>query len=151
MKKTGFVAALILSLFISINNLQAQDYKTAVGIRISSQDAAVNNSISLKQFLSNDIAIEGLLSFGDPVTLGILILKHKPLGIGGINWFYGGGAYFGFSGVRKTGLQGDIGLDYKASTLPLNLSIDWKPEINLKDDFSFEPAAVALSARFVLK
>jgi hypothetical protein len=63
---------------------------------------------------------------------------------------YGGGAYVGFSGVRNVGAQGILGLDYKFATIPLNLSVDWKPELNFVQDFSFEPAAVGLSARFTL-
>ena len=151
MKKIGIISALVFAGIAFCPSIEAQDYKTALGIRISSQDAAVNHSIILKQFFSNSIAIEGLLSFGDPVTLGILIEKHKPVGINSLNWFWGGGAYFGFSGERTAGIQGVLGIDYKVPLIPFNLSIDWKPEINIAKDLSFEPAAVALSARFVLK
>jgi hypothetical protein len=48
-------------------------------------------------------------------------------------------------------LQGIVGLDYKLATIPFNLSIDWKPELTLTREFSFEPAALGLSARFTLK
>jgi len=46
------------------------------------------------------------------------------------------------------GLQGVVGLDYKFSGLPINLSLDWKPELNMIDNINFEPAALALSIRF---
>lgn len=150
MKKTGFILVIISSLFITITS-QAQDYKTGVGIRISSQDAAVNNSITLKYFLSEAYAVEGMLSFGDPVSLGALLQRHTPILANGLKWFWGAGAYVGFAGLRTFGLHGALGMDYKVPTLPLNLSIDWKPEINMIKEFSFEPAAVGLSARFVLK
>jgi hypothetical protein len=32
--------------------------------------------------------------------------------------------------------------------LPLNLSLDWKPELNIIDNINFEPAAVGFSIRF---
>lgn len=139
--------------------LAAQDYKTALGIRLSSSQAIVNNSISIKHFLNEKTAIEGLLSFGDPLALGALVEVHKPMGESGVRWFYGGGAYLGFVktfNVDKNrtetdanfGAQGVLGLDYKFANIPLNLSLDWKPELNLVTDINFEPAAVGFTARF---
>ena len=128
---------------------QAQDYKTGLGIRFSSNHAAINNSISIKHFVSGSTAIEGLISFGDPFAIGALIELHNGIGdVPGMAWYYGGGAYVGFSGGRNVGAQGVLGLDYKFANLPLNLSIDWKPELNIIRQLSFEPAAVGLSARF---
>ena len=142
----------LLTAFItwaSMAMVQAQDYKTGVGIRFSSNDAAINNSISVKHFISGSTAIEGLISFGDPFAIGALVELHNSIGdVPGLAWFYGGGAYVGFSGRRNVGAQGVLGLDYKFESLPINLSLDWKPELNIVRQFSFEPAAVGLSARF---
>jgi hypothetical protein len=149
MKKIGFISAFLFAVLWSVN-VNAQSYKTAAGIRISSQQAAVNNSVTLKHFFSESVAIEGLLSFGDPVAIGALVEKHQALGANGLMWFWGAGAYFAFAGPRNAGLQGVAGLDYRIPNLPINLSVDWKPELNLAKQFSFEPAAVAVSARFVL-
>ena len=151
MKKIGIISALVFGIILFSNSANAQDYKTALGIRISSQDAAVNHSITVKQFFSESIALEGLLSFGDPVAIGLLIEKHKPIDINALNYFYGGGAYFAFAGDRTAGLQGVLGIDYRIPNVPFNLSIDWKPELNIAKKLSFEPAAVALSARFVFR
>lgn len=148
MKKTGFISALLLLLLAYSNNTKAQDYKTALGIRLSSNDAIVNNSITLKYFFSNSVAVEGLLSFGDPVALGLLLEKHKPTGLGGLTWFYGAGAYIGFASPRNFGAQGVLGLDYKLPSIPLNLSVDWKPELNIVKETAFEPSAVGASIRF---
>ena len=41
----------IAAIFISATQLKAQDYKTALGIRLSSRGPAVNNSLSFKHFL----------------------------------------------------------------------------------------------------
>jgi hypothetical protein len=54
----------------------------------------------------------------------------------------------GFRSDRKFGAQGVVGLDFLFPALPVNLSVDWKPELNLTKEFSFEPSAVSLSARF---
>lgn len=119
------------------------------GIRISSKDAVINHSITYKHFFKPDLAVEGLFSFSDPAALGILIEKHKPFGSNGLTWFWGAGAYAGFGGGRNFGAQGAIGLDLLFPSLPVDLSIDWKPELNFTKIFSFEPSAVGFSARFV--
>jgi len=128
----------------------AQDYKVAIGIRFSSKVALINNSVSLKYFFSEKTAVEGLISFGHPFALGLLIEQHKPI-LSNFNYFYGGGFYAGFSGMRRMGLQGVIGLDYKLPAVPLNFAIDWKPELTLAKEFSFEPQALGVTARFTLK
>lgn len=149
-----FPAALFLT-----HSLSAQQYKTGLGVRLSSSPAMVNNSISLKHFLSETSAIEALFSFGDPLSLGALYEIHKPFSTTGIQWFYGAGGYIGFvkeydpvKNEHETdvnfGAQGVLGLDYKFVNLPLNLSLDWKPELNIVSDINFEPAAIGLTARF---
>jgi hypothetical protein len=150
---------LLISGFCFATTLSAQDYKTALGVRLSSSPAMVNNSISLKHFLNERTAVEALFSFGDPLALGALVEVHTPLGTSGIQWFYGGGGYLAFvktfnpnKNKNETdanfGAQGVIGLDYKFANLPLNLSLDWKPELNIVSDINFEPAAIGFTARF---
>jgi hypothetical protein len=154
MKKGSSSVALVISFFIA-TSVSAQEApvpaekKHALGIRISSQDAVVNHSISYKYFFNSTTAVEGLFSFSDPVAIGILLEKHKPFGPTGLSWFAGAGAYVGFGGGRNFGAQGVVGLDFIAPTLPINFSVDWKPELNITKQFSFEPAAVGFSARFV--
>lgn len=147
MKKTGFI--LLLTVMMGLCSY-AQDYKTALGVRLSSSDAALNTGISFKHFFGNN-ALEALVTFGDPFAIGALLEKHKPTGPVGLSWFYGGGAYAGFGDKRNLGAQGVIGLDYKFQDVPINVSLDWKPELNIVQQVSFEPAAVGLSVRFVFK
>jgi hypothetical protein len=158
MKK--IIVAIVLFAGIGLfNTLSAQDYKTALGVRLSSSTAMVNNSVSIKHFINEKVAIEGLLSFGDPLAIGALVEIHKPLAASGLTWFYGGGGYIGFvktlnTTTQKTntdtniGAQGVIGLDYKFNNVPLNISLDWKPELNIITDINFEPAAIGFTARF---
>lgn len=150
---------LVLSGLFFASSASAQDYKTALGVRLSSAQPIVSNSITLKHFLNERTAVEALFSFGDPLALGALVEIHKPLGAQGIRWFYGGGGYLGFvkefdptKNREETnvnfGAQGVLGLDYKFVNLPLNLSLDWKPELNIVSDINFEPAAIGFTARF---
>ena len=150
MKKTGIILLLVLASVAYTNSIQAQNYKTALGIRFSSHDATINNSLSLKYFVNSSTAVEALFSFSDPVAIGALLEKHNALsGSGqGLTWFYGAGLFVGFGGTRNFGPQGIVGLDYKFTNIPLNLSLDWKPELSIVKDFSFEPAAIGASVRF---
>jgi hypothetical protein len=158
MKKMLFVLLFGGSL-ISFSQLNAQDYKTALGVRLSSAGAQVNNSITLKQFITDKTAIEAMFSFGDPIALGALVEFHKPLSAEGLRYFYGAGGYISFvktfdpvNQKNQTdpnfGAQGIIGLDYKFPNIPLNLSLDWKPELNIVNDINFEPSAIGFTARF---
>ena len=156
MKKILFAIFAMAAIY---STASAQDYKTALGVRLSSSAAMVNNSISFKQFISENNAIEAYFSFGEPLALGAMLEFHKPLAASGLRYFYGAGGYIGFVKVvnvntQKTntepnfGAQGVIGLDYKFPNVPLNLSLDWKPELNIVSDINFEPAAIGFTARF---
>ena len=158
MKKIFFALLFSASLFVA-KSVSAQEYKTALGVRLSSSAAMVNNSVSLKHFLTERSAIEALFSFGDPLSLGALYEVHKPFSAAGIQWYYGGGGYIGFVkefNVNKNrnetntnfGAMGVLGLDYKFTNIPLNLSLDWKPELNIVSDINFEPSAIGFTARF---
>jgi len=147
MKKILFVSILIAGLGFA-NSSFSQSYRSALGVRLSSSAPVVNNSISFKYFLTNATALEGLFSFSDPVAIGLLFEIHRPFSTEGLQWFYGGGGYIGFSGNTNFGAMGVVGLDYKFTNIPLNLSIDWKPELNLVSDINFEPAAIGFTARF---
>src|SRR6476620_813735 len=97
----------------------ADERKQQVGIRISSQDAVVNNSITYKYFFNLTTAVEGLFSFSDPIAIGALIEKHIPCGSAVLSWFWGAGAYVGFGGGRNFGAQGVVGLDFLFPSLPI--------------------------------
>jgi hypothetical protein len=147
MKKLLIAAILVTGLGF-MTTARAQDYKMGLGVRLSSAQAVVNNSVSFKYFLNEKAAVEGLLCFSDPVAFGALFELHNPTGTPGLKWYYGGGGYVGFGGNTNLGAQGVVGLDYKFTNVPLNLSLDWKPELNIISDINFEPAAIGFTARF---
>jgi hypothetical protein len=153
MKKSLLFA--IAAILISASQLKAQDYKTALGLRLSSRGPAVNNSLSFKHFINPKLAVEGLFTFDRKAAIGALFEIHNDIpSTDGLKWFYGAGAYLGFDSDKThtdralMGAQGIVGLDYKFANLPLNLSLDWKPELNIIDNINFEPAAVGFTIRF---
>lgn len=134
----------------SIDQDLNQEYKFAVGIRLSNASPSISNSLSVKYFLNESDALEGLMSFGGRFGIGVLYQKHKPLAnMQGLRWFYGAGAYVGFQGGDTyLGPTGAIGLDYKFPDVPLNLSIDWKPELDIIPKVNLIPDAFGFTARF---
>ena len=130
----------------------AQGYKVAVGVRLSNSSPTLANGISAKTFLNDTDAAEAIISFGARFGFGLLYEKHKPLPVPGLSWLYGGGLYLGFEN-RQTyfGPTGIIALDYKFTDVPINLTLDYKPELDLTPSARFIPDAFALSIRFTIK
>lgn len=127
---------------------QAQGYKTALGVRLGSTVPAIKNGVTLKHFIGNN-AVEAILSFGDGAALCGLYEIHKSLALENLHWFIGGGGYAGLSSNTKNiGAAGIIGMDYKFPVLPLNITLDWKPELNLVSKIGFESSGIGFSARF---
>jgi len=148
---------IILSLLIAgalmfSTSVKAQDYRFAMGVRLSNSSPTLNNSISGKYFITDKSAVEGLVSFGSRFGMGALLEIHKPLSVEGLRWYYGAGAFVGFeSGDTYLGPTGAIGLDYKFKSAPINLSLDWKPELDIIPDINFVPDAFGLTVRFTFK
>lgn len=154
--KYVFLLAITLTGFVF--NASAQSdvtgpaYRLGLGVRLSNSTPTLNNSITGKYFVTDRSAVEGIISFGSRFGLGALLEIHKPTNIEGLRWFYGAGAYVGFeNGDTYLGPTGILGIDYKFTSVPINLSLDWKPELDIIPDINFVPDAFALSVRFTLK
>jgi hypothetical protein len=148
MKK--LLVLLVMAVTFSLTT-KAQDesgYKNAIGIRLGSNVPAIKNGITYKHFIGSN-AVEGILSFGDGVGLCGLYEIHKPLATENLQWLIGFGGYVGFaSSTTYVGAAGIIGLDYKFPQVPLNLTLDWKPELNIVSKVGFEASGIGFSARF---
>lgn len=158
--KSKIISALFVLFLFSVNS-QAQDYKTAVGLRLG-----YPLSVSYKTFLSDRGAFEGvagLRSFSGYswINIGAYYQHHTEIpSVEGLKWYYGGGAnlYFwsydaGFAGGSSTsiGISGVLGLDYKFADAPINVSVDWIPTFFINGFGSgFGGGYGALAARYVL-
>src|ERR1700760_1746953 len=147
--RTITIGILLLIVSSCINHLSAQDYKLAMGIRFSSASPTLSNSISVKYFLDETNAVEGLISFGTRFGIGGLYERHQLIGgTPAFTWFYGIGGYARWqNGKSYLGPTGAIGLDYKFANAPLNLSLDWKPELDIIPAINFVPDAFGITAR----
>jgi hypothetical protein len=166
MKKFLFLIILVSAVCLS-QSLKAQDYKSAVGLRLG-----YPLSVSYKTFLSESNALElyaGYRGYGvsgfrwSLINVGALYQIHKPLsGVDGLQWYFGGGAgvqlynYGDFdaegSGSFGIGLSGNLGLDYKFPNSPINVSADWIPTIFIGSGYlgGFGGGYGALAVRYTL-
>jgi len=148
--RTIALCILLLATSSCINRLLAQDYKLAMGVRFSSASPTLSNSFSVKYFMDETNAIEGLISFGTRFGIGGLYERHQLIGgTPAFTWFWGLGGYVGWQNNNTyLGPTGAIGLDYKFANAPLNLSIDWKPELDILPNINFVPDAFGITARY---
>lgn len=151
---------LMVALFCTVQSLSAQDYKSAIGLRLG-----YPISVSYKTFISEPGAIEayagyrGFLGYSY-FLVGGMYQHHFPIGsVPGLKWYVGGGAsalFYSFDtvvgdGNFGIGINGAIGLDYKFENIPLNLSVDWLPTVYISGYIGgFGASAGALCARYTL-
>ena len=147
MKKNILFSCLITVISFSAG---AQSYKKAFGIRLGPNSAAITAGFTGKYFLNEKAAVEGIIGINDGLGVCGLYELHFPINaVNNLYWFAGGGGYVAFrSNTTFIGGAGIIGLDYKFDELPLNISLDWKPELNLISKVAFESSGIGLSARF---
>jgi len=160
MKKTLLFLSIITIFSIP---LKAQEYKTAVGIRLGPSSPAISGGFTIKHFLDEKHAVEGIVGINGGIGVCALYEWHLPIAtVEHLQWFAGAGGYAAYrnntvfvpegtgykSNTSYVGAAGIIGADYKFPDIPLNISIDWKPELNIIENVGFEASGVGFSARF---
>ena len=140
MRKVFFLSAALV--FLVCMNAAAQkgssgqSYTTALGVKF------YPGSISLKHFISDKNAVEGLLYLWDRgfrVT-GLYEIHSDISSVDGLKWYVGPGAHVGFyntkfGGGTSIGVDGVLGLDYKFDEVPINLSLDWQPSFEFGNNY----------------
>jgi hypothetical protein len=134
----------------------AQEYKTGIGLR-----GGPYTGLTLKHFLSEKAAIEGLLQTrwsGFEVTALYELHNYKAFDVDRLNWYYGFGAHIGSYDAKYVpwgstgsviGIDGILGIEYNFSEAPINIGLDWKPSFNIVGDTNFRPDGGALSIRYI--
>jgi hypothetical protein len=136
-------------LLLVIGLSASAQYRHQAGVRLGSADQVVSTGFTYRYHFNNGKAVEAILNLRDPIALGALYEVFKPINaVPNLQWFYGGGAYVGFSGFDNFGITGIAGVDYQFNEVPINLTIDWKPELNLIEGVQFRASTVAVSVRF---
>jgi hypothetical protein len=151
----------ILLAFIFPLSFSAQAPVNAIGLR-----GGWGTGVTFQHHLSDDRVVEILLnSRWRGYSLTGLYEVHKPLSdIEGVRWYYGVGAHIGFwsyyedgpkwhndewQGKRSIiGADGILGIEYFFDEIPFQVSLDWKPAINLIGYSGFWGDEGALSIRY---
>lgn len=138
----------------------AQDYSTGIGFR-----GGPAIGLTVKHFFNYRSAFEGLLATrwrGFEIT-GLYEIHNQAFGVERLNWYYGFGGHVGFwngdytssywgdAGIGYTviGIDGILGIEYNFKEIPINISLDWKPTLNLSGYSGFWGDDGALSVRFI--
>lgn len=155
MKKIFFLT--LFSMLFAFSS-QAQSYDTGIGIRYG-----WGKGLTVKHFLGEQVALEGILnSQWKGFSLTGLVEYHKPLlNSDLLNWYYGGGAHIGWwngkydykpqfeSGTNTViGMVGVLGVELHLDFIPISISGDWKPSLNLIGASGFWGDGGALSIRY---
>jgi hypothetical protein len=151
MKKLLTIVTL-LSLCIQLN---AQKYRTAAGARIGTRFG-----LSVQQKIFEKSTIEGIfqtnIGGNDDISLTFLWEQHQKLIGKNLNFYCGGGVHKGWI-VSKTAefdLKPPTGITLIAGveiTLDrLNISLDYKPQLNVVSGERFYESQSALTLRYVL-
>ena len=158
--KKGFTIlclTVIATLAIQFSS-KAQGYDNAIGGRFGAA-----NGVTFKTTLGGNKMIDIIANFRSNdnykyfrVT-GLYEIYNPIDGAQGLNWYYGiGGSigsvkydyYYAQSSDLYLSVDGVLGLDYKFADAPINISLDWKPAIELTPDTDFDASGVGLSLRF---
>ncbi len=154
MKKLIFT--LLTTLLFSVS-AYSQQYETAIGFR-----GGFFSGVTAKHFIGQEKLVEGILSSrwrGFTIT-GLLEFQKPAFEVENLYWYYGFGAHIGFfDGVYTTwasenvsytvvGIDGILGMEYVFEEVPISLSLDWKPVINLIGYSGFWGDGGALSVRY---
>lgn len=137
----------------------AQDYRTGIGLR-----AGNPLGLSVKHFVSNRTALEGILStrWGGFLVTGLFEAHRRLADVENLNWYYGFGGHIGFfngsynrnywgdPGISYTvvGIDGVLGLEYSFEEIPVSIGLDWKPAFNVVGYQGFWGDGGAFSIRY---
>ena len=159
MKTTILTSILFAGILLQANSQSlGTSYTTAIGVKVYPA------SLSVKHFVQQNNAIEGLLAFwesGNRLT-GLYEIHGDINNAAGLKWYIGPGAHIGSwndtwkknNPTRESGMvvgvDGILGLDFKFKNIPLNMSIYWQPSINLIGYQYFESGWGGLGIRYTL-
>ena len=136
--------SLVVMVTLATVTVKAQNlssgYNTALGLKLWGD----GGGISLKHFVGNNNALEGVGYFwkGGTRLTGLYEFHYNIEGAPGLKWYIGPGAHIGlynqyyydkyYNDGRTSGsyfgLDGVLGLDYKFNGAPINLSLDRSEE-----------------------
>jgi hypothetical protein len=160
MKRIVTVLLFLLLLNIASNGQQYYRTSTSVGLRIG-----FPYGLTVRHFIDRYNALEFIAAANlrGFIAAGLIENEHKTFIYPGLYWYWGLGVHGGVVDTNKNtyiytrkayagpvfGVDAVIGLDYTFREIPLNLSFDLLPSINLAGYTGWNGLNTALSARYV--
>ncbi|HCE57146.1 MAG TPA: outer membrane insertion C- signal [Prolixibacteraceae bacterium] len=144
LRKLFIVAAIIIGGVLSSN---AQEIGVRFGGTNGAGGAAIDAVFSAGQF-SRIHADLGFYRGG----LGIDALWdfiYKPLNGEAFNWYLGVGPSTYLGDSFWLGMSGEIGLEYRFSSVPIAIGADWRPTLWVVKETRFGADSFGLNVRFV--
>ncbi len=152
----NFILSAICMLGLLVCTEAKAQYKHAAGVRLGDY-----SGINFKTFIQPNRALDLIMGFRSNNKYSAarftgLYEIHNPISVteGTLSWYYGGGGSVGGKDYKQEdknqlllSADGVLGLDYKLSAAPINLSFDWKPALVLSPDTEFDAAQFGLSLR----
>ncbi|RAJ18024.1 hypothetical protein [Olleya aquimaris] len=134
----------ILAVTLTAFTVNAQDISNnAIGLRFGDNNG-LGTEISYQRYLKENNRLEFDLGWRDSNNVDVIKLVGlyqwvMPID-NNFNWFVGAGAGFGaYDAGNVDGtyglIAGDIGIEYNFN-IPLQISLDFRPELGFNDDFS---------------
>lgn len=158
--RTRFIITIIF-IALSIFSVSAQNYDSAVGLRLGAP-----LSLSYKKIINENKALEGYIGTRGKsgyryvnITGAYNIIQ--PIDIASIEelyYYYGAGVSIytwsyeedGPNQNVTPGIQGQLGLEYTFSDRPINLTLEWTPTIFLSSEFTTFKPYLSIGVRYVL-
>ena len=155
MKNLFSFAAIALVTVVGTANVNAQQYKNALGIAIDLGDGQTLVGPQYKHSFDGKNAGNVQVLFGDNVTtIGADYTYNQSIGgARGLGWYVGVGPQLSFvngGNNDKTfvAIRPQLGLEYKIPSAPLAMHFDWKPWWNLTNDSNFEAGRFSLGFKY---
>ena len=161
-----YVLLLILFASLTVNEIKAQDYQSAIGGKVGYGFIG-----TYKKFIGEAPAIDLYAGFGffRGFVLGANYQHHMDIGgVDRLRWFLGGGASlltfsynsaFISGGYVDVAINFNIGLDYSFADIPLNLGVEYAPAFVVFSSYDktflnsynrFRGGYAGASARYIL-
>jgi hypothetical protein len=129
-----FRLTVLVFLFLIPELIVAQVYRRSAGIRMDESSFG----LSLVQRIAKPVTIEGIADFRkQDISLALVPRIHGKILGRRLNYFIGAGAQAGIVKISSQKLQpfwgvgGMIGLEYKFNLLPIHISYDFRPLVQL--------------------
>lgn len=165
-KSTVIVALIAVCLLALVPKSGAQSYGTALGLRFGNQSDYRSLGLTAQQRIKKGLTLEGIVQsdFNNNTTVHGLIKKHDRLISKRFNYYYGTGLSAGNEvsvtkdpatrEITSTYGNATVGVDLmvgvEITLLKANISLDYKPNINLIGRNPWYTGQVGISVRSVV-